>query len=101
MFFSTFVVKYKDRVECKSLLELIRIYNVNATSYKKINTPGMTYVVGSYSTEVNAPKVEKELPPEEDIKLVPQHSTGFTSYWLLVTITIVVSVVVALIAFLY
>lgn len=102
-FINWFCVKYKERIECKNLLELIRYFNVNATSYKKIVTPGMTYVVGSYNTEVNAPKIEKEIvpTPEENINLVPQHSTGFSSYWLLVTITIVVSLIVALIAFLY
>ena len=63
----------------------------------------MTYVVGSYNTEVNAPKIEKpeEAEPVENIKLEPVHSTGFTSYWLLVTITIVVSVIIAVIAFVY
>lgn len=99
-FINWFISKYKERVVVKSLLELIHIYNVNATSYKKMETPGMTYVVGSYNTEVNAPKVVKE--EEEPIapkKLAPQPSGGFTSYWLLVTITIVVSTIVAIIAF--
>ena len=102
-FINWFTTRYHQRIECHSLLDLIRIYNVNATSYKKINTPGMTYVVGSYNTEVNAPKIEKpeEAEPVENIKLEPVHSTGFTSYWLLVTITIVVSVIIAVIAFVY
>ena len=101
-FINWFMVKYRERIDCKSLLELIQYYNVNATSYKKIKTPGMTYVVGSYNTEVNAPKIEKEeeTPPVE-MELVPQHSTGFSSYWLLVTITIVVSIIIAVIAFIY
>ena len=102
-FINWFIVRYNERIECKSLLELIRIYNVNATNYKKINTPGMTYVVGSYNTEVTAPKninmVEEK--PNENIKLEPIHSTGFTSYWLLVTITIVVSIIVIVITLVY
>ena len=99
-FINWFTVKYRERVSCKNLLEIIRIYNVNATTYKKVNTPGITYVVGSYNTEVTAPKVVKE--EESTIanqKLVPQTSSGFTSYWLLVTITIIVAGIVALIAF--
>lgn len=99
-FINWFITKYHERIEVKNLLELIHIYNVNATSYKKVETPGMTYVVGSYNTEVDAPKVIKEesnIVPEE--QLVPQHSSGFGSYWLLVTITIVVSIIVAVIAF--
>lgn len=99
-FINWFITKYHERIEVKNLLELIHIYNVNATSYKKVETPGMTYVVGSYNTEVDAPKVIKEEPnivPEE--QLVPQHSSGFGSYWLLVTITIIVSIIVAVIAF--
>ena len=102
-FINWFVVRYNNRIECKSLLELIRIYNVNATNYKKISTPGMTYVVGSYNTEVNAPKninIE-DSKQEENIKLEPLHCTGFTSYWLLVTITIVISIIIAVIALVY
>lgn len=99
-FINWFISKYKERIDVKTLLELIHIYNVNATAYKKVETPGMTYVVGSYNTEVNAPKV---VPEDDEImasqKLVPQTSRGFGSYWLLVTITIVVSLVVAVIAF--
>ena len=60
----------------------------------------MTYVVGSYSTEVNAPKI---VPNEDEIlanrELAPQPSSGFGSYWLLATITILVSVIVAVLAF--
>ena len=104
-FINWFTARYNERIECKNLLELIHYYNVNATAYKKIQTPGMTYVVGSYNTEVNAPKIEKPeaLPTEEvqNVNLEPVHSTGFSSYWLLVTITIVVSVIIAVIAFIY
>ena len=103
VFINWFNARYNGRIEVKNLLDLVHYYNVNATSYKKINTPGMTYVVGSYNTEVNAPKIEKEetSAPVVAPKLEPVHSTGFTSYWLLVVITIVVSVIVAAIAFLY
>ena len=63
----------------------------------------MTFVVGSYSTEVDAPKVEHQEEPQiiPSKKLAPATSSGFTSYWLLAIITIVVSAIVALIAFKY
>lgn len=102
-FINWFITKYKDRVECKNLIEIIQMYNVNATDYKKFETPAITFVVGSYNTEVNAPKNSKE--EEEEIsqssneKLIPQTSSGFSSYWLLAVITIVVSTIVAIIAF--
>ena len=99
-FMNWFVGKYKDRVICKNLLEVIQMYNVNATSYQKLETPAITFVVGSYSTEVNAPKVVKEEEtPTVAPKLVPQTSSGFTSYWLLAIITLLVSAIVAIIAF--
>ena len=98
-FINWFTSKYKDRVICKNLLELIQIYNINATSYKKFETPGVTFVVGSYNDEVNAPKVvknEEEMVPQ---KLVPQPSSGFSSYLFLTIVTIVVATIVAVIAF--
>ena len=98
-FINWFTTKYKERVSCKNLLEIIREYNINATSYKKVNTPGIPYVVGSYNTEINAPKVVKEEPVIEEQNLVPQTNSGFTSYWLLVTITIIVAGIVAIVAF--
>lgn len=100
-FINWFTTKYKDRVVCKNLLELIRIYNINATTYKKVETPGMTFVVGSYNEEVNAPKVEKEPEPEKVAteNLKPQVSYGFSSYLFLTVLTIVVAGIVAVIAF--
>ena len=102
-FINWFTARYRNRVICQNLLELIRIFNVNATTYKKLESPGITFVVGSYNTEVDAPKVEKI--PEKQIVAqsspVPQASSGFTSYWLLAIITIVVSSIVAIIAFVY
>ena len=101
-FINWFTSRYQNRVICKNLLEIIRIFNVNATSYKRLETPGMTFVVGSYNQEVNAPKIEKKEETKQPIsKPVPQVSSGFTSYWLLAAITIVVSVVIAIIAFKY
>ena len=99
-FINWFVARYKNRVICKNLLELIQLFNANATSYKKLETPGMTYVVGSYNTEVNAPKAIKNIEPQQQINnLQPQVSSGFTSYWLLAIITIIVSIAVAIFAF--
>ena len=77
------------------------MYNASATSYKKLETPAITFVVGSYNNEVDAPKVEREPDPVENMELKPQVSSGFTSYWLLVVITILVSAIVAVIAFMY
>ena len=98
-FINWFTTRYRDRIVCKNLLEVIQAYNVNATAYKKMETPAITFVVGSYNNEVDAPKVVKEPEPEEIQQLVPQTSSGFTSYWLLVAITIVVAGIEAFIAF--
>ena len=100
-FINWFITKYKSRVICKNLLELIQIFNANATSYKKLETPVMNFVVGSYNTEVTAPKVDqKELPVSEtENQLVPQASYGYATYWILAVVTLVVSAVVAIIAF--
>ena len=46
-FINWFITRYKNRVICKNLLELIQIFNANATSYKKLETPVMNLVVGS------------------------------------------------------
>ena len=100
-FINWFVSRYNSRIICKNLLEVIQTYNVNATTYKKIETPAISFVVGSYNNEVNAPKVIREPDPKELQQLKPQMSSGFTSYWLLVVITIVVAGIVALIAFIY
>ena len=99
-FINWFITRYKNRVICKNLLELIQIFNANATSYKKLETPVMNFVVGSYSTEVTAPKVEQkntEIPIETP--KTPQVSYGYASYWILAIVTLVVSGVVAVIAF--
>lgn len=101
-FINWFTTRYKERVTCKNLLEVIQMYNINATSYKKFETPAITFVVGSYNTEIDAPKAVKEedMPSETaNQKLVPQTSSGFSSYIFLTVITIVVSLVVAIMAF--
>jgi len=101
-FISWFVSKYNGRVIRKKLLELIQLYNVNATAYKKIDTPAISFVVGTYNNEVDAPKVVHESTPViEEKKLKPQFSSGFSSYWLLAGITFVVSLVIAIISFLF
>ena len=98
-FINWFIARYKDRVICKSLLELIQLFNANATSYKKLETPLMNFVVGSYNTEVTAPKVEQK-PAEIPIETKqPQVSYGYASYWILAIVTLVVSGIVAVIAF--
>lgn len=99
-FINWFTTRYKNRVICKNLLELIQIFNANATSYKKLETPVMNFVVGSYSTEVDAPKAE---PKNTEIKIEPQKapqvSYGYATYWILAIVTLVVSSIVAIIAF--
>lgn len=99
-FINWFCTRYGNRVICKNLLELIQIFNANATSYKKLETPVMTFVVGSYNTEVDAPmKMPKEEENVSSKKMQVQYSSGFSSYWLLAVVTIVVSLVVAVVAF--
>lgn len=98
-FINWFTSRYKERVVCKNLLEIIQMYNINATSYKKFETPAITFVVGSYGTEVDAPKVETEKQEVPVKKLVPQTSSGFSSYIFLAVITISISVIIAIVAF--
>lgn len=99
-FINWFVTKYKNRVICKNLLELIQIFNANATSYKKLETPVMNFVVGSYNTEVEAPKIEpKETEIQVETPKVPQVSYGYATYWILAIVTLVVSSIVAVLAF--
>ena len=105
-FINWFYTRYRDRFVVNSLMRVIKSYNINATSYKKLETPSMTFVVGSYNNEVTAPKevttkVAYTEPKQETPKLVPRTATsgGFTSYWLLVAITILVSSTVAIISF--
>lgn len=99
-FINWFTTRYKNRVICKNLLELIQIFNANATSYKKLETPVMNFVVGSYNTEIDAPKIEQK---EEDIitetQKTPQISYGYASYWMLAIVTLVISSIIAIIAF--
>ena len=100
-FINWFTTKYSSRVQDISLLELIQLFNVNATSYKKLETPVMNFVVGSYNTDVDAPRnvdvvpVEIELPAKQKL----QTSSGFASYWFLGIITLVIAGIVAVIAF--
>ena len=101
-FINWFIARYKSRVVCKNLLELIQIFNASATSYKKLETPVMNFVVGSYNTEIEAPKVEHqatEIPIQE--KKTPQVSYGYATYWMLAIVTLVVSAIVAIIAFIF
>ena len=100
-FINWFTTRYKNRVICKNLLELIQLFNANATFYKKLETPVMNFVVGSYGTEVDAPKIEKKEPIINQTQLLPQTSSGFSSYWLLAILTLVVSGIIAAIAFFY
>jgi hypothetical protein len=101
-FINWFVARYQNRVICKNLLELIQLFNANATSYKKLETPVMNFVVGSYNTEVDAPKIEQVENKKEVVEqknLQPQVSYGYATYWILAIVTLLVSAVVAVIAF--
>lgn len=99
-FINWFIVRYKNRVVCKNLLELIQIFNANATSYKKLETPVMNFVVGSYNTEVDAPKIEpKQDETKIEMKKQPQVSYGYATYWILAIVTLTVSAIIAIIAF--
>ena len=61
----------------------------------------MNFVVGSYNTEVDAPRIEQKEVPAEETKnqMVPQASYGYATYWILAIVTVVVSSIVAIIAF--
>ncbi len=100
-FINWFLAKYNGRVICKNMLEVIHMFNVSATSYKTLKTPNMSFVVGSYTTEIDAPL--KEEPPVEVIpqkqELQPAHSGGFASYYFLAILAIVIGIIVILIAF--
>ena len=99
-FLGWFISKYNGRVIRKKLLDLIQLYNVNATTYKKVDTPAISFVVGTYENEINAPKIIKEEPPVvQNTNLKPRYSSGFSSYWLLAVITLVVSLIIAIISF--
>ncbi len=105
-FITWFTTKYKDRIENKSLLELIQIFNVNATSYMKMETSVMNFVVGSYNTEIDAPKIEKTVPKEEPkVNLVKprqlQPASGFASYLILIIIAVIVIAGVFILAFVF
>lgn len=103
-FINWFLTRYQERVICKNLLELIQLFNANATAYKKIETPVMNFVVGSYNNEVTAPKItikEEETTPKEikEKNKKMQVSYGYASYWILAIVTIIVSTIVAIAAF--
>jgi len=102
-FITWFNTKYKGRVVCKNLLELIQLFNVNATTYQRLETPVMNFVVGSYNTEVDAPRISevKNNVPKMSLVNQPkvQPSYGFANYWILVIITLVLAAAVAYIAF--
>lgn len=99
-FINWFITRYKSRVICKNLLELIQIFNANATSYKKLETPVMNFVIGSYNTEIDAPKIEsKETEIKIETQKTPQVSYGYASYWILAVVTLVVSAIIAIIVF--
>lgn len=101
-FINWFITRYRERVICKNLLELIQLFNVNATSYKKLETPVMSFVVGSYNTEVTAPKAEHKETQQESLSNMnkqPEVSYGYATYWILAIVTLVVSGIVAVIAF--
>ena len=100
-FINWFTTKYSSRVQDISLLELIQLFNVNATSYKKLETPVMNFVVGSYNTEADAPRNVDVVPEEIELpaRQKLQTSSGFASYWFLGIITLVIAGIVAVIAF--
>lgn len=100
-FINWFLAKYSGRVICKNMLEVIHMFNMNATSYKTLKAPGMNFVVGSYTTEIDAPLKEeplvKAIPQQQELQ--PAHSGGFASYYFLAILAIVIGIIVILIAF--
>ncbi len=100
-FINWFLAKYHGRVICKNMLEVIHMYNVSATMYKTLRTPNMNFVVGSYTTEIDAPIKEELLVESEPVeqKLQPAHSSGFASYYFLAILALLIGIIVMLIAF--
>lgn len=101
-FINWFLSKYNGRVICKNMLELIHMFNVSATSYKTLKTPNMSFVIGSYTTEIDAPK--KEEPPivvPSKQELQPAHSSGFASYYFLAILALIIGIIVIVIAYYY
>ena len=99
-FLTWFTMMYKGRFVRKNLIELIQLYNVNATVYKKVDTPAISFVVGTYTNEVDAPKVIHDYDVTEQPKntnLAPQYSSGFSSYLFLASILFVVAGVIVVI----
>ena len=60
---------------------LIQLFNANATSYKKLETPVMNFVVGSYNTEIDAPKVEQKEEQTSWKSGLSSFMNSFTSAW--------------------
>lgn len=99
-FINWFLSRYNGRVICKNMLELIHMFNITATSYKTLKTPGMNFVVGSYTTEIDAPVKEELNIPATQVQqeLQPAHSSGFASYYFLAILALIVGIVVILIS---
>ena len=98
-FINWFTSKYNGRVVCKNMLEVIHTFNVTATTYKKVETPVMNFVVGSYNTEIDVPIKEEKIPVNGKQQLQPQHSYGFASYYVLTILALLVGAIVILLAF--
>ena len=99
-FIEWFTMTYKGRVIHKKLIDLIQLYNVNATAYKKLDTPAISFVVGNYANEVDAPKVMSSYnggAQQRNKKMQPQFSSGFSSYVFLAGIMFVVAIVIVVI----
>ncbi len=101
-FLNWFVERYQERVEYRSLPELMQAENIDKT-YNIIDTPSISFVVGKNneeSIEVKQDNVEKipdaisdiiERNQEQKEPIQTSNSYGYASYWFLGIITIVIS----------
>ncbi len=109
-FTNWFVAKYNNRIEYKTILELVK-QSDNFNNYNLIKTPNINFVVSrndipdlvktaeievetfdNYAKSINSSKLSEENKLLED-----KNNSGFVSYILLGTLTFIVSLIILLI----
>lgn len=99
-FLNWFLKRYPDRIEYRTMLELMQVTTNEVSTYNKISTAGINFVVGSpvvdekIKSEELVPKPPIDIVIPETPMLVPEKKAGYVSYLLLGFITIGISVLV-------
>lgn len=101
-FTNWFVSRYNNRIEYKTILELVKQGN-DFNNYNMVETPNINFVVGKNDPPVLDKTVEmetqtfdnyaKDIAKEEKKPPLREESSGFVSYILLGVITFVVSMI--------